>query len=126
MKTATVPRFLPQPFDGTPSVDRTPLVDAATLAAELGVSRDWVYEHASELRAMRLGAGPKARLRFDPIAARVALSCYGSERSQPSIASAGAEIERPQPRQRRSLTAGRPQPGSILPIRDRPRRRKAA
>ena len=38
-------------------------VDAATLAAELGVERDWVYAHADELSALRLG--PKGRLRFD-------------------------------------------------------------
>ena len=41
------------------------LVDAATLAAELGVERSWVYEHANELDPIRLGTGPKARLRFD-------------------------------------------------------------
>jgi predicted DNA-binding transcriptional regulator AlpA len=41
------------------------LVDAAALAARLGVSRSWVYEHASELRAVRLGSGKRARLRFD-------------------------------------------------------------
>jgi hypothetical protein len=39
-------------------------VDAATLAHHLGVDRDWVYAHASELGAIRLG-GPCGRLRFD-------------------------------------------------------------
>lgn len=39
-------------------------VDAATLASELGVERDWVYAHAEELGALRLG-GPNGRLRFD-------------------------------------------------------------
>lgn len=29
------------------------------------MSRTWVYEHADELGAIRLGRGPKARLRFD-------------------------------------------------------------
>ena len=38
-----------------PSNGRAPLVDAAALAAELGVSRDYVYEHAAELGALRLG-----------------------------------------------------------------------
>jgi hypothetical protein len=41
-------------------------VDAATLAAELAVERDWVYAHAEELGALRLG-GPRGRLRFDRI-----------------------------------------------------------
>jgi hypothetical protein len=40
------------------------LVDARELAEELGVSIDYVYAHATELGAMRLGSGPKARIRF--------------------------------------------------------------
>lgn len=31
----------------------------------LGVDREWVYRHADELGAWRLGSGPKAQLRFD-------------------------------------------------------------
>jgi hypothetical protein len=42
----------------------TRLVDAATLARELGVERDWVYANAERLGAIRLG-GPRGRLRFD-------------------------------------------------------------
>jgi hypothetical protein len=41
------------------------LLDAAELARHLGVTRTWVYEHASKLGAIRLGDGAKARLRFD-------------------------------------------------------------
>jgi hypothetical protein len=41
------------------------LVDAATLARALGVSRDCVYAHAVELGGQRIGAGPRGRLRFD-------------------------------------------------------------
>lgn len=100
-------------------VGRPPLIDASALAAELGVSRDFIYEHAHELGALRLGNGPKARLRFDPAAARDALSCYSSERSQPHTANAGGEFEAaPSPRRRR-LPARSPQPGAVLPIRPR-------
>ena len=49
------------------------LVDARELAVELGVSTDYVYSHAVELGAMRLGSGPKARIRFDVDRARQAL-----------------------------------------------------
>jgi hypothetical protein len=42
------------------------LVDAAELARGLGVTRAWVYEHATKLGAVRLGSGPAPRLRFDP------------------------------------------------------------
>ena len=42
------------------------LVDASEIARRFGVSRAFVYDHASDLGAIRLGAGPRARLRFDP------------------------------------------------------------
>jgi hypothetical protein len=45
------------------------LVDAATLAQALGVEREWVYAHARQLGAIRLG-GPQGRLRFDLAQAR--------------------------------------------------------
>jgi hypothetical protein len=40
------------------------LVDAATVARRLGVTRNWVYAHADQLGVMRLGNG-RGRLRFD-------------------------------------------------------------
>ena len=53
-------------------VQRRALVDAAELAQMFGIERSWVYTHAIELGAVKLGAGTKPRLRFDPeIAARV-------------------------------------------------------
>lgn len=42
----------------------TRFLDAAATARMLSVERDWVYEHAEELGAVRL-AGPRGRLRFD-------------------------------------------------------------
>jgi len=39
--------------------------DAQAVCARFGVSVDYVYAHASRLGAIRLGEGPKARLRFD-------------------------------------------------------------
>lgn len=47
-----------------------PLVDAAEIARLHGKTRSWVYEHAGELGAVRLGSGPRPRLAFSP--ARVA------------------------------------------------------
>lgn len=49
------------------------LVGARELADQLGVSLAYVYAHAGELGAMRLGHGPKARIRFDLDRARQAL-----------------------------------------------------
>src|SRR5437763_5620518 len=47
-----------------------PLVDAAQIARMYGKTRSWVYEHAGELGAIRLGSGARPRLGFSP--ARVA------------------------------------------------------
>lgn len=41
-------------------------IEAAEVARRFSLSRDYVYEHADDLGAVRLGSGPKARLRFDP------------------------------------------------------------
>jgi hypothetical protein len=49
------------------------LVDARTLAGILGVSRDYVYEHAAQLGGVKLGGGPKAPWRFEVAKARAAL-----------------------------------------------------
>lgn len=50
---------------GGQPASETRYVDAATLAAYLKVERDWVYTHAHQLGAIRLGDGPRSRLRFD-------------------------------------------------------------
>jgi hypothetical protein len=53
-------------------MQRRELVDALELARRFGIERSWVYSHAIDLGAVKLGEGPKPRLRFDPeIAARV-------------------------------------------------------
>jgi hypothetical protein len=56
------------------------LVDAATLARELDVERDWVYAHATDLGAIRLG-GSHGRLRFDTAIVRERLT--GDDPSEP-------------------------------------------
>jgi hypothetical protein len=55
------------------------LLNPKELASALNVSVDYVYEHAMDLGAMRLGDGPKARLRFDLHTAQQAMR----ERKQP-------------------------------------------
>lgn len=42
------------------------LLTAAQVAARFNVDRGWVYAHAEELGVVRLGHGPRPRLRFDP------------------------------------------------------------
>ena len=50
------------------------LADAAEVARELGVDRDWVYAHARDLGATRLG-GDRGRWRFDLARIRRDLAC---------------------------------------------------
>jgi hypothetical protein len=42
------------------------LLSAAEVSAWCGVSRGWVYQHATKLGAVRIGDGERPRLRFDP------------------------------------------------------------
>jgi hypothetical protein len=46
--------------------ERDDLLTVAEVATRLRVNRRWVYTHQAELGAIKLGSGPKARLRFDP------------------------------------------------------------
>ena len=50
--------------------DGRPLLDAAAVARQLGRSRAWVYQHAAELGAVRLGDGERPRLGFEPPATK--------------------------------------------------------
>lgn len=65
----------------------TGLVDAATLARVLGISRATVYANASKLGAMRLGdvgEDKRPRLRFDVDTARAAMTSGTSSRQPES------------------------------------------
>jgi hypothetical protein len=79
------------------------LVTAEELGRRLGMSRSTIYERADEFGAIRIGTGPRARLRFDP--AKV-LERLGSEPSPPRLTTRG----------RSRVATRRPRP-SLLPIR---------
>ena len=90
------------------------LVDAATVAKQFGLSREWVYEHADELGAARLGDGPRPRLRFDLRAVEAALA--GASRGTAGKCRRGTSVQSaaPAPSRRRA----RPRQGAdLLPIR---------
>ena len=85
------------------------LVDAAELARRFGIERSWVYAHAIELGAVKLGSGPKPRLRFDPqIAARVLRKADEQTAADPPARS-GKRADRP--------SAGGRSGVRLLPIR---------
>lgn len=87
------------------------LVDAATLAVELGVERSWVYAHRAELGAIQLGTGSKPRLRFDMAAAREVLARSGSHESHESQTPAPVSRLASRRRQRMASRVG------LLPIK---------
>jgi hypothetical protein len=91
--------------DGRSARADADLIDATELARRLGMERSWVYSHAAELGAVRLGSGPNARLRFDPERATKVLNPVG----EPSVQT---EPER-RPPQRRS----RRRRGPLLPVK---------
>lgn len=91
-------------------LQRRELVDAAELARRFGIERSWVYSHAIELGAVKLGTGAKPRLRFDPeIAARVLRKVDGTHAADPPARS-GKRAGQPQGSEGRA---------ELLPIRGR-------
>ena len=88
------------------------LVDAATLAGKLGVSRDCVYAHAAALGGERIGNGPRGRLRFDLDRALAAWTsrCHSKESHQPKSPAATSGSAS---RQRRGLGSS----AELLPIK---------
>lgn len=90
------------------------LVDAATVARELGISRDTVYANANQLGAIRLGDGPRPRLRFDLARARAGLAACS-----PGQRSAGPQNGNGKRKARRSRNGGTGRSVELLPIRGR-------
>lgn len=91
---------------------RGELVDAATLAGLLGVTPDFVYRHAGELGARRLGDGPRARLRFDPVEAERRLTACAEDRESGKASDGVVEPKAVRRRRRGPASAAR-----LLPIR---------
>jgi hypothetical protein len=56
-------RLAPQRQTAPQGVER--LLSAAEVSEWWGVRRGWVYQHAAELGALRIGDGERPRLRFD-------------------------------------------------------------
>jgi hypothetical protein len=88
-----------------------PLVGADAVARHLGVERSWVYEHATELRARRLGSGEKGRLRFDLRDVDEAIACSSGR------GSGQAEIGSTKPIQRRRAPSRLGTKVALLPVK---------
>lgn len=73
------------------------LVDAREIARLTGRTRWWVYDHAGELGAVRLGSGPRPRLGFFPARVLERLERVANPAPLPAPAYA-APRRRPRPR----------------------------
>jgi hypothetical protein len=83
-----------------------PLVDAVEIARLHGKTRSWVYEHAGELGAVRLGSGRRPRLGFSPARVAAALEKVGKPATTP--------LPEPSEPRRRRQRAGRTTTGAPL------------
>ncbi|MGH3026022.1 MAG: hypothetical protein ACRDLR_06215 [Gaiellaceae bacterium] len=82
-----------------PTPEPAAWLNAREVAGRLGVTREWVYEHADELGASRIGSGPRPRLRF------------------PAELLARDSRARHARRQDRAESKGRGKPTGLIPIR---------
>lgn len=86
------------------------LVDAKEIARRTGCSRWWVYEHAPELGAIKLGTGQNPRLAFSPTRVHAYLAACTEPRDP-------AATPRPCAPQRRRHTSHASIGNELLPIR---------
>ena len=64
------------------------------VASRYRVSRSWVYAHQRELGAMRLGEGPRARLRFDAKVVADAVAAFDRRAAPPEPSESTARRRR--------------------------------
>ena len=93
-----------------PDSNASQLLDARGVAQHFGLSREWVYDHAAELGAIRAGSGPRPRLRFEYERVAAGIAAMRGPAPAPCEAPAAPATRR----HRRSAPAA-----ELLPIRGR-------
>lgn len=73
-----------------------PMLTVDDVSKSFKVSRAWVYENAARLGGVKLGDGPRAPLRFDPVEVRRLLAPLHGAEPTPSVQPPGQR----RPRQR--------------------------
>jgi hypothetical protein len=86
------------------------LIDAGQLARQLGVTRAWVYDNATQFGAIPLSDGPRPRLRFDLTTATQAFQARRRRNEPP------ATSDQPRPRQTRRRRT--PPAVPLLPVHE--------
>ena len=87
----------------------TGLLTVSEVARRLNVSAQWVYAHQRDLGAIRLGCGPKARLRFDVTAVLETLA----GRTGATGSGIGGGDEAPKRGRRRLVSRPLPRPSRV-------------
>jgi hypothetical protein len=93
--------------EGVVSREWPRLLTVAAVAQEFGVSTDWVYANARRLGSIRLGSGPRARLRFERATIADRIAKVGSHAARDRSSQRG--------KRRRGTRDGTD--GDLLPIR---------
>jgi hypothetical protein len=107
------------PRCGQTARDKPGLLTAAEVARSYGVSTQWVREHASDLGVVRLGDGPRPRLRFD--GERVAASLTAPAAREGSRGSHDIDVPAATEVRRRPGRRSTPTNVQLLPVRGRDR-----
>lgn len=99
------------------------MVTASEVAQWCGVERSWVYAHAEQLGARKIGTGERPRLRFDlnEVSERIAaLNDSQSARGSRSTSIAADPHRRSLSRRRRGIVVGQGKDGRAAHPRPRP------
>jgi hypothetical protein len=105
-----------------PSLPRR-LMTAAEIARLWGVERSWVYAHAEQLGARRIGTGKRPRLRFDPDEVSERIAALGGSQTCPGRGSTAMRADsrsRSLSRRRRGIVVGQETDGRAARKRPRP------
>lgn len=119
-----VAKLLQSRTGARPARPRHPrLMTAAEVARWWGIERSWVYAHAEELGARKIGIGERPRLRFDPEEVSERIAALGSSQTgsgRASTAIAADSRGRSLSRRRRGIVVGKETDGRAAHKRPRP------
>jgi len=102
---------------------RQRLLTAAEVAQWWGIERAWVYAHAEQLGARRIGAGKRPRLRFDPDEVSERIAALNGAQIGSGMGSARITADsrkRSLSRRRRGIVVGHETDGRAARTRPRP------
>lgn len=100
-------------LDGQDAKSAQTLLTAAQVASRFGVSAEWVRDNAERLEAVRLGDGPRPRLRFD---AKRVLEALTRRSGSGESGGRGSRVPTANPQGRRPAESGNAL--DMLPLRE--------